>query len=108
MFIFFGIVLLLYINDMLDRNEQFNNFIVDYKYEKCGWVIIYVLIGIIIYLFKYVIDKIKDIGDIILLLKICNFECNVFYEGVEFFDDCDVLISYVLLKDELLVVSFII
>lgn len=103
----FGTALLPYINDMLDRNEQLNNFIADYKHEKRGWVTIYALTGIITYLFKHVIDKIKDIGDITLLLKTCNFERNAFYEGVEFFDDCDVLISYALLKDELLVASFI-
>ncbi len=30
----FGTALLPYINDMLDRNEQLNNFIADYKHEK--------------------------------------------------------------------------
>ncbi len=32
----FGTALLPYINDMLDRNEQLNNFIADYKHEKRG------------------------------------------------------------------------
>ncbi len=63
--------------------------------------------GIITYLSKHVIDKIKDIGDITLSLKTCNLERNAFYEGVEFPDDCDVLISYAPPKDESLVASFI-
>ena len=79
---------------MLDRNEQLNNFIADYKHEKRGRVTIYAPTGIITYLSKHVIDKIKDIGDITLSLKTCNLERNAFYEGVEFPDDCDVLISY--------------
>ena len=37
----FGTALLPYINDMLDRNEQLNNFIADYKHEKRGRVTIY-------------------------------------------------------------------
>ncbi len=40
--------------------------------------------GIITYLSKHVIDKIKDIGDITLSLKTCNLERNAFYEGVNF------------------------
>ncbi|HBA8643808.1 TPA: LysR family transcriptional regulator, partial [Escherichia coli] len=36
----FGTALLPYINDMLDRNEQLNNFIADYKHEKRGRVTI--------------------------------------------------------------------
>ena len=77
----YGTALLPYINDMLDRNEQLNNFIADYKHEKRG--------------------------DITLSLKTCNLERNAFYEGVEFPDDCDVLISYAPPKDESLVASFI-
>lgn len=65
----FGTALLPYINDMLDRNEQLNNFIADYKHEKRGRVTIYAPTGIITYLSKHVIDKIKDIGDITLSLK---------------------------------------
>ncbi|EHE9875655.1 LysR family transcriptional regulator [Escherichia coli] len=103
----FGTALLPYINDMLDRNEQLNNFIADYKHEKRGRVTIYAPTGIIAYLSKHVIDKIKDIGDITLSLKTCNLERNAFYEGVEFPDDCDVLISYAPPKDESLVASFI-
>ncbi|EHH4535833.1 LysR family transcriptional regulator [Escherichia coli] len=103
----FGTALLPYINDMLDRNEQLNNFIADYKHEKRGQVTIYAPTGIITYLSKHVIDKIKDIGDITLSLKTCNLERNAFYEGVEFPDDCDVLISYAPPKDESLVASFI-
>ena len=103
----FGTALLPYINDMLDRNEQLNNFIADYKHEKRGRVTIYAPTGIITYLSKHVIDKIKDIGDITLSLKTCNLERNAFYEGVEFPDDCDVLISYAPPKDESLVASFI-
>ncbi|RIW13771.1 LysR substrate-binding domain-containing protein, partial [Escherichia coli] len=103
----FGTALLPYINDMLDRNEQLNNFIADYKHEKRGRVTIYAPTGIITYLSKHVIDKIKDISDITLSLKTCNLERNAFYEGVEFPDDCDVLISYAPPKDESLVASFI-
>ncbi|EJU2193608.1 LysR family transcriptional regulator [Escherichia coli] len=103
----FGTALLPYINDMLDRNEQLNNFIADYKHEKRGRVTIYAPTGIITYLSKHVIDKIKDIGDITLSLKTCNLERNAFYEGVEFPDDCDVLINYAPPKDESLVASFI-
>ncbi|MXC48565.1 LysR family transcriptional regulator, partial [Escherichia coli] len=81
--------------------------IADYKHEKRGRVTIYAPTGIITYLSKHVIDKIKDIGDITLSLKTCNLERNAFYEGVEFPDDCDVLISYAPPKDESLVASFI-
>lgn len=104
----FGEVLFFYVNVMLDKNSQFINFIVDYKYEKCGKVMIYVLIGIVIYFFCYVIYQIKDIGDICILLKIYNLDCNEFFEGVIFLDDCDILIIYVQLKDESLVVSVLI
>lgn len=51
----FGTALLPYINDMLDRNEQLNNFIADYKHEKRGRVTIYAPTGIITYLSKHVI-----------------------------------------------------
>lgn len=103
----FGIALLPYINDMLDRNEQLNNFIADYKHEKRGKVTVYAPTGIIAYLSQHVIAKIMDIGDISLVLKTYNLERKAFYEGVEFPDDCDVLITYAHPKDESLVASFI-
>lgn len=53
----FGIALLPYINDMLDRNEQLNNFIADYKHEKRGKVTVYAPTGIIAYLSQHVIAK---------------------------------------------------
>ncbi|MDL4616382.1 LysR family transcriptional regulator [Citrobacter amalonaticus] len=103
----FGAALLPYINDMLDRNAQLNHFIADYKHEKRGRVTVYAPTGIIAYLSKQVIARIKDIGDISLSLKTCNLEPKAFYEGVEFPDDCDVLITYAHPKDESLVASFI-
>ncbi|MSE47739.1 LysR family transcriptional regulator, partial [Escherichia coli] len=99
--------LLPYINDMLDRNAQLNHFIADYKHEKRGRVTVYAPTGIIAYLSKQVIARIKDIGDISLSLKTSNLEPKAFYEGVEFPDDCDVLITYAHPKDESLVASFI-
>lgn len=103
----FGAALLPYINDMLDRNAQLSHFIADYKHEKRGRVTVYAPTGIIAYLSKQVIARIKDIGDISLSLKTCNLEPKAFYEGVEFPDDCDVLITYAHPKDESLVASFI-
>ena len=103
----FGTALLPYINDMLARNEQLNNFIADYKHEKHGRVTVYAPTGIIAYLSKEVIAKIKDMGDITLSLKTCNLEPKAFYEGVEFPDDCDILMTYAHPKDESLVASFI-
>lgn len=103
----FGIALLPYINDMLDRNEQLNNFIADYKHEKRGKVTVYAPTGIIAYLSQHVIAKIQNIGDISLSLKTYNLERKAFYEGVDFPDDCDVLITYAHPKDESLVASFI-
>ncbi|AST77723.1 TPA: LysR family transcriptional regulator [Citrobacter freundii] len=103
----FGAALLPYINDMLDRNEQLNHFIADYKHEKRGRVTVYAPTGIIAYLTKHVIAQIKDIGDITLSLKTCNLERKAFFEGVDFPDDCDVLITYAHPKDESLVASFI-
>ncbi|EML9987722.1 MULTISPECIES: LysR family transcriptional regulator [Citrobacter] len=103
----FGAALLPYINDMLDRNAQLNHFIADYKHEKRGRVTVYAPTGIIAYLSKQVIARIKDIGDISLSLKTSNLEPKAFYEGVEFPDDCDVLITYAHPKDESLVASFI-
>lgn len=75
----FGIALLPYINDMLDRNEQLNNFIADYKHEKRGKVTVYAPTGIIAYLSQHVIAKIMDIGDISLVLKTYNLERKAFY-----------------------------
>ncbi|POT55602.1 LysR family transcriptional regulator [Citrobacter amalonaticus] len=103
----FGTALLPYINDVLDRDNQLNNFIADYKHEKRGRVTVYAPTGIIAYLSKYVIAKIQDIGDITLSLKTSNLEPRAFYEGVEFPDDCDILITYTQPKDESLVASFI-
>ncbi len=103
----FGKALLPYINDMLDRTEQLNNFIADYKHEKSGRVTVYAPTGIISYLSQKVIAEIKNIGGISLTLKTCNLERKAFYEGVDFPDDCDVLITYARPKDESLVASFI-
>ncbi|WP_213785856.1 LysR family transcriptional regulator [Citrobacter portucalensis] len=103
----FGIALLPYINDMLDRNEQLNNFIADYKHEKRGKVTVYAPTGIIAYLSQHVIAKIMDIGDISLVLKTYNLDRKAFYEGVDFPDDCDILLSYAHPKDVSLVASFI-
>lgn len=103
----FGTALLPYINDMLDRNDQLNNFIADYKHEKRGRVTVYAPTGVVAYLSQHVIAKIKDIGEISLSLKTWNLERKAFYEGVEFPDDCDILITYAHPKDESLVSSFI-
>ncbi|HHJ4455630.1 TPA: LysR family transcriptional regulator [Citrobacter braakii] len=103
----FGTALLPYINDMLDRNDQLNNFIADYKHEKRGRVTVYAPTGIIAYLSQHVIAKIQDIGGISLSLKTCNLERKAFFEGVDFPEDCDILITYAHPKDESLVASFI-
>lgn len=55
----FGTALLPYINDMLDRNDQLNNFIADYKHEKRGRVTVYAPTGIIAYLSQHVIAKFR-------------------------------------------------
>lgn len=103
----FGVALLPYINDMLERNKRLNNFIADYKHEKRGRVTVYAPTGIVTYLSKHVIANIDDIGDITLSLKTSNLERKAFFEGVDFPDDCDVLITYAQPKDESLVASFI-
>ncbi|CAM6479304.1 LysR family transcriptional regulator [Citrobacter sedlakii] len=103
----FGTALLPYINDVLNRNEQLINFIADYKHEKRGRVTVYAPTGIVSYLSKKVIANIKDIEDITLSLKTCNLERKAFYEGVEFPEDCDILITYAHPKDHSLVASYI-
>ncbi|GHD95656.1 LysR family transcriptional regulator [Pseudocitrobacter faecalis] len=103
----FGTALLPFINDMLDRHELLNNFIADYKHEKRGRVTVYAPTGIVAYLAKNVIANIMDIGEITFSLKTYNLEPKAFYDGVEFPDDCDVLITYAQPKDESLVASFI-
>lgn len=103
----FGTALLPYINDMLDRNDQLNNFIADYKHEKRGRVTVYAPTGIVTYLSQHVIAKIQNIGGISLSLKTYNLERKAFYEGVDFPDDCDILITYTQPKDESLVASYI-
>lgn len=80
----FGAALLPYINDMLDRNAQLNHFIADYKHEKRGRVTVYAPTGIIAYLSKQVIARIKDIGDISLSLKTSNLEPKAFMKASSF------------------------
>ncbi|MGA4650051.1 LysR family transcriptional regulator [Citrobacter portucalensis] len=103
----FGKALLPYINNMLDRNNQLNNFITDYKHEKRGRVTVYAPTDIMAYLSQHVIAKIQDIGDISLSLKTTNLTRKAFFEGVEFPEDCDILISNAYPEDESLVASFI-
>lgn len=55
----FGTALLPYINDMLERNDQLNSFIADYKHEKRGRVTVYAPTGIIAYLSQHVIAKFR-------------------------------------------------
>ena len=70
----FGTALLPYINDMLDRNDQLNNFIADYKHENVGQGNVYAPTGIIAYLSQHVIAKIQNIGGI------DSFSKNIYLE----------------------------
>ena len=90
----FGESLLPYVNDLLEKEHQLNNFIDDYKHEKNGRVTIYSPTMINAYLARNVVNTINDIG-------------KSFYEGSDFPDDCDILISCVQPKNESLVASFI-
>lgn len=101
----FGEALLPFIDATLDKNTQLINFIADYKHEKRGKVTIYAPTGIVTYLARHVIHKIKEIGDIRLSLKTYNLDRNEFSEGVSFPEDCDILITYAQPKDENLVAS---
>lgn len=103
----FGAALLPYINTCLDKNNQLTNFIADYKHEKSGRVTVYAPTGITSYLSKNVIANISNIGDIILTLKTSNLERKAFYEGVDFPDDCDIMVTYAPPKDQTLVASFL-
>lgn len=103
----FGESLLPYVNDLLEKENQLNNFIDDYKHEKRGRVTLYSPTMINAYLARNVINTIKDIGNISLYLKTFNLEPKSFYDGSEFPDDCDILISCVQPKNESLVASFI-
>ncbi|WP_052282917.1 LysR family transcriptional regulator [Kluyvera genomosp. 1] len=103
----FGESLLPYVNDLLEKENQLNNFIDDYKHEKNGRVTIYSPTMINAYLARNVVNTIKDIGNISLYLKTFNLEPKSFYEGSDFPDDCDILISCVQPKNESLVASFI-
>jgi len=103
----FGESLLPYVNEVLAKENQLTNFIADYKHEKNGRVTVYAPTLINAYLAKSVVSKINDIGNISLYLKTFNLERKSFYEGSEFPDDCDILISCVQPKNESLVASFI-
>ncbi|MFT2789634.1 LysR family transcriptional regulator [Serratia sp. T13T92] len=103
----FGEALVPFINASLEKHEDLANFISDYKHEKRGRVTIYGPIGIISYLSKSVIHEIKDIGDIHIHLKTYNLNRHEFFEGAEFPDDCDILITNTLPKDENLVASYL-
>ncbi|NDO82410.1 LysR family transcriptional regulator [Citrobacter sp. NCU1] len=103
----FGAALLPYINTCLDKNNQLTNFIADYKHEKRGRVTLYAPTGITSYLSKNIIANITDIGDITLILKTSNLERKAFYEGVDFPDDCDIMVTYAPPKDQTLVASFL-
>lgn len=103
----FGESLLPYVNDLLEKENQLNHFVADYKHEKNGRVTIYSPTMINAYLARNVVNTIKDIGNISLYLKTFNLERKSFHEGSEFPDDCDILISCVQPKNESLVASFI-
>lgn len=103
----FGESLLPYVNDLLNKETQLNNFIADYKHEKNGRVTVYAPTMISAYLARNVVANIKDIGNINLYLKTFNMERQAFYEGSDFPDDCDILISCAQPKNESLVASFI-
>lgn len=103
----FSTALLPYINNMLNKNKQLNNFIANYKHKKRSQVTIYAPTSIITYLSKHVINKIKNISNITLSLKTCNLKRNAFYKGVKFPNNCNVLISYAPPKNKSLVASFI-
>lgn len=103
----FGEALVPYINATLEKNEELANFVSDYKHEKRGRVTIYGPTGVVSYLARSVIHKIKDIGDIHIHLKTYNLNRHEFFEGAEFPDDCDILITNTLPKDEGLVASYL-
>lgn len=103
----FGEALIPYVNELLEKETQLNNFIADYKHEKKGRVSVYAPTMINAYLARNVVNKIKDIGNINLYLKTFNLERKSLYEGSDFPDDCDILISCVQPKNESLVANYI-
>lgn len=103
----FNTTLLPYINNILNKNKQLNNFITNYKHKKHNQITIYTPTNIITYLSKHIINKIKNINNITLSLKTYNLKHNTFYKNIKFPNNYNILINYTPPKNKSLITNFI-
>ncbi|HFT8658701.1 TPA: LysR family transcriptional regulator [Enterobacter cloacae] len=99
----FGRALIPYIENNINTIKNTLDFISDYKCKKSGVVTIYAPMGIMNFLSKEIIYVIKDTEEIIISLKIYNPTNEAFFSGMEFPEDCDILLTYTQPKDDSLV-----
>lgn len=99
----FGSALIPYIENNINNIRNTIDFISDYKCKKSGVVTIYAPMGIMNFLSKEIIHSIKETEEIIIALKIYNPTNEAFFNGMEFPEDCDILLTYTEPKDDSLV-----
>ncbi|EMN1411981.1 LysR family transcriptional regulator [Enterobacter cloacae subsp. cloacae] len=99
----FGSALIPYIENNINNIRNTTDFISDYKCKKSGVVTIYAPMGIMNFLSKEIIHAIKETEEIIIALKIYNPTNEAFFNGMEFPEDCDILLTYTEPKDDSLV-----
>lgn len=99
----FGSALIPYVENNINNIRNTTDFISDYKCKKSGVVTIYAPMGIMNFLSKEIIHAIKETEEIIIALKIYNPTNEAFFNGMEFPEDCDILLTYTEPKDDSLV-----
>ncbi|MCW4989837.1 LysR substrate-binding domain-containing protein [Enterobacter mori] len=99
----FGRSLIPYIENNINSIKTTTDFISDYKCKGSGVVTIYAPMGIMAFLSKEIIPVIKETEEIIIALKIYNPDNEAFFSGMEFPEDCDILLTYTEPKDDSLV-----
>lgn len=99
----FGSALIPYIENNINNIRNTTDFISDYKCKKSGVVTIYAPMGIMNFLSKEIIHTVKETEEIIIALKIYNPTNEAFFYGMEFPEDCDILLTYTEPKDDSLV-----
>ncbi|MHA6673467.1 LysR family transcriptional regulator [Enterobacter mori] len=99
----FGKALIPYIEKNISGINATTDFISDYKCKRSGVVTIYAPMGIMAFLSKEIIPVIKETQEIIIALKIYNPASEALFFGMEFPDDCDILLTYTEPKDDSLV-----
>lgn len=99
----FGNALIPYIENNINSLKNTLDFISDYKCKKNGVVTVYAPMGIMSFLSKEIIHAVKDTEEIIIALKVYNPTNEAFFSGMEFPEDCDILLTYTEPKDDSLV-----